>query len=106
MTASSAIDKSFAVINADDFYGADSFRLLYEYLTSENNHLNKYAFIGYDLTNTISDYGSVSRGVCAVDNNNLMTSIIERIEIKKNNGKKLFNDEYDNSKELNGSKIV
>ena len=106
LTASSAIDKSFAVINADDFYGADSFRLAYKFLTSENNDPNEHALIGYNLINTMSDYGSVSRGVCEVDNNNFMTSIIERTEIIKNNGKILFKDEYDNWKELNGYEIV
>lgn len=106
LSASPAIDESFAVINADDFYGADSFRLAYKFLTSDINDPNEHALIGYNLINTMSDYGSVSRGVCEVDNDNFMTSIIERTEIIKKEGKILFKDESDNWKELNGSEIV
>lgn len=106
LSAQSAIDNSFAVINADDFYGADSFRLAYEFLTSGNNELNEHALIGYNLVNTMSDYGSVSRGVCEVDDDNYMKSITERTEIIKSNGKILFKDEDENWIELNGSEMV
>lgn len=106
LSAASAIRGSFAVINADDFYGANSFRLACNYLTSENNILNEHALIGYNLVNTMSDYGSVSRGVCEVDEYDYMKSIVERTEIIKNNNKILFKDESDNWEELRGSEIV
>ncbi|MCB0742272.1 MAG: nucleotidyltransferase, partial [Ignavibacteriae bacterium] len=85
LTASTAIDDSFAVINADDFYGFNSFKLAYEYLTSTNGNITEHSLIGFKLINTLSDYGSVSRGVCQVDNWNYITSIVERTEIKKDN---------------------
>lgn len=106
LSAASAIKGSFAVINADDFYGANSLKLAHDYLTSENNNPNEHALIGYKLVNTMSDYGSVSRGVCEVDESSYMTSIVERTEIIKNNDKILFKDESDNWEELFGSEIV
>jgi len=106
LTASSAIENSFAVINADDFYGADSFKLAYNFLISVDDEPSEHALIGYKLINTMSDYGSVSRGVCEVDEDNFMNSIIERTEIIKNEGKILFKDEQSNVKELSGSEIV
>lgn len=106
LTASSAIENSFAVINADDFYGADSFKLAYNFLISVDDEPSEHALIGYKLINTMSDYGSVSRGVCEVDEDNFMNSIIERTEIIKNDGKILFKDEQSNWKELSGSEIV
>jgi len=106
LSAASVIKGSFAVINADDFYGAESFKLACKFLTSYSNMQNEHALIGYNLANTMSDYGSVSRGVCEVDEFNYMTSIVERTEIKKNEERILFKDESNNWEELNGSEIV
>jgi len=62
--------------------------------------------IGYKLINTLSDYGSVSRGICEVDENNYMTSIIERTEIKKDNNSIIFKEDSDKWEKLSGSEIV
>ena len=106
LTASSAIKNSFAVINADDFYGADSFKLAYEFLTNEIVSPNEHSLIGYKLANTMSDYGAVSRGVCETDVANYIISIVERTEIKKNNGGIIFKDDDNTWKPLTGAEII
>jgi NDP-sugar pyrophosphorylase family protein len=80
------LDGPFAVINADDFYGFDAFKQAYNFLTTEIQ-INKYACIGYELKNTLSDNGSVTRGEINVNAQNEIVSITERKEIYKENGK-------------------
>ena len=73
----------FAVINADDFYGRDAFEKAYQFLTTDCNP-STYSIIGYDLSKTLSENGSVSRGVCEVDENHNLASIHERTKIYRN----------------------
>ncbi|GAG83805.1 unnamed protein product, partial [marine sediment metagenome] len=68
------VNEPFAVINADDFYGKDAFEKAYNFLKHECNE-KTYSIIGYHLPNTLSEYGSVSRGVCNVDADNNLTEI-------------------------------
>jgi NDP-sugar pyrophosphorylase family protein len=77
------VNEPFAVINADDFYGRDGFVKAYNFLTSGVSDTT-YAIIGYELKKTLSDNGSVSRGVCDVDANGNMTDINERTKIYRN----------------------
>jgi NDP-sugar pyrophosphorylase family protein len=83
LCAKSAIREPFAVINADDFYGRDAFIKAYEFLTTTCN-ASTYSIIGYDLSKTLSENGSVSRGVCEVDKDNNLVSIHERTKIYRN----------------------
>lgn len=80
------LDGPFAVINADDFYGFDAFKQAYNFLTT-SIQANKYACIGYELKNTLSDNGSVTRGEINVNTQNEIVGITERKEIYKENGK-------------------
>jgi len=80
------LDAPFAVINADDFYGFDAFKKSYEFLT-DGIEKGKYACIGYELKNTLSDNGSVTRGEINVDSLQNIVSITERKEIYKKDGK-------------------
>ena len=80
LCAKPAIQDPFAVINADDFYGRDAFEKAYLFLTTACN-ATTYSIIGYDLAKTLSENGSVSRGVCEVDNKNNLVSIHERTKI-------------------------
>ena len=105
LTAASVINEPFAIINADDFYGADAFKIAAEYLTSINPD-NEYALIGYTLKNTLSEYGSVSRGICEADTNNYLASIVERTEIKIFDNKIIFKDENKKWQFLTGHEIV
>ena len=77
------VNEPFAVINADDFYGKDGFVKAYDFLTKEASDTN-YAIIGYELKKTLSDNGSVSRGVCNVDADANLVDINERTKIYRN----------------------
>ena len=70
----------FAVINADDFYGLEAFKLISNFLTT-NTDPQLHAMVGYELKNTLSENGSVSRGVCEVDANENLITVIERTKI-------------------------
>lgn len=93
-----ALDAPFAVINADDFYGFEAFQLAYDFLTTQAAD-GKYASLGYELKNTLSDNGSVTRGEISVDAESNITGIIERKEIFKQDGKAITK-EGDADKEL------
>lgn len=80
LCAKEAINEPFAVINADDFYGRDAFEKAVAFLTEEVKPEN-YCIIGYQLSKTLSENGTVSRGVCQVDENNNLMSIAERTKI-------------------------
>ena len=92
LCAQSAIQDPFAVINADDFYGRDAFEKAYHFLTSGVN-ATTFSIIGYDLAKTLSENGSVSRGVCAVDADNNLVSIHERTKIYRNENGKITYEE-------------
>ena len=77
------VNEPFAVINADDFYGRDGFVKAYNFLTTGAAN-NNYAIIGYELKKTLSDNGSVSRGVCNVDAGGNLVDINERTKIYRN----------------------
>jgi NDP-sugar pyrophosphorylase family protein len=74
------VNEPFAVINADDFYGRDAFAKAYDFLKNKVTD-NNYAIIGYELKKTLSDNGSVSRGVCKIDKDNNLVDINERTKI-------------------------
>lgn len=86
------VNEPFAVINADDYYGRDAFVKAYDFLTTRCNSTT-YCIIGYELKNTLSDNGSVSRGVCEVDADYNLTDINERTSIFRDaNGKITYED--------------
>lgn len=73
-----------AVINADDFYGADAFRKMYDYLSqAEDDDKFRYCMVGYQVENTLTENGTVSRGVCTEDEHGLLAHIIERTSIHR-----------------------
>jgi len=80
MSAKDKIDGPFCVINADDFYGLDAFEKMAAFLTEEASD-NKMALMGFQIQNTMSDYGYVSRGVCEVDASGKLVSIAERTNV-------------------------
>ena len=77
MMAAPVVDGPFAVINADDFYGREAYITLAEYLRQVEGTQGNYSMVGYNLRNTLSDYGTVSRGECSVDENNNLVSIVD-----------------------------
>jgi dTDP-glucose pyrophosphorylase len=80
LCAKEVINEPFAVINADDFYGRDAFEKAVAFLNNDCNE-KTYAIIGYQLENTLTAHGTVSRGVCMVNDNNNLLSVIERTKI-------------------------
>ena len=80
LSAREIINEPFAVINADDFYGRSGYRMLVEHLSSAAE--SEYCMIGYVLKNTLTENGTVSRGVCSV-NNGYLTDVVERTKISK-----------------------
>lgn len=91
LCAKNAINEPFAVINADDFYGRDAFEKAYKFLTKDVND-NTYSIIGYELLKTLSDNGTVNRGVCRANASGDLVAIAERINIAKKDGKILVDD--------------
>ena len=81
MMGAKVIDTPFAVINADDFYGAESFQTLGEQLSKTGSKKGDYCMVGYKLSNTLSDFGTVSRGACSVNADNQLTSVEECYQI-------------------------
>ena len=92
MMAKDVIKEPFAVINADDFYGKESYQTMADYLRSIEGTKGQYSMIGYRLENTLSDFGSVSRGVCATDENALLTSVTERTAISRKGDKVVYTE--------------
>lgn len=94
MMGEEVIKEPFAVINADDFYGRESFEALGDFLRSVEGKENEYAMVGYRCGNTLSESGSVSRGVCVTDSEGYLTEVVERTSIARNaEGKIAFKDE-------------
>lgn len=93
------IDEPFAVINADDFYGRHSFAVLGEQLSGMDGKQNDYCMVGYRVGNTLSESGSVARGVCETNTDNYLTGVVERTAIERIDGEIQFKDE-------NGNKVI
>ena len=107
LCAKDAVKEPFAVINADDFYGRDSFEKAAAFLINDCNE-KTYAIIGYQLAKTLSEHGTVSRGVCEVDESYNLVSIKERVKIYKEEDKIVYEDNdgkhevpYDSSVSMN-----
>lgn len=94
LVAGEIINEPFAVINADDFYGKQAFEILGSFLSDTENISNKYAMVGYKLGNTLSENGSVSRGVCQTKEG-FLTDVIERTSIAIENNKIVYSDNGD-----------
>ena len=92
LAARNQINEPFCVINADDFYGYDSFEKMAKFLTTEVAD-DKYSLIGYQIDKTLSDYGSVSRGVCKVDEKGDMIEVTERTQVYFKDGGKVVYEE-------------
>lgn len=104
LCAKNVVNEPFVVINADDYYGSESFSLMYDFLSS-NDDPYRYSMVGYKLCNTLSEHGHVARGVCAVENNYL-TEVIERTKIIKKGEKAFYSEDDEIWTELDYNSIV
>lgn len=88
------IREPFAVINADDFYGRDSFAVIGKFLSKlPEGAKNTYCMVGFRVGNTLSESGTVARGICSTDENRHLTTVVERTEIMRINGVVSYKDE-------------
>lgn len=100
LVAKDLINEPFAVVNADDYYGIEAFEKMANFLSNDCNE-GHYCMVGFQLKNTLSENGTVSRGVCAADENGFLTTVTERTSIRKigtvtcyeEGGKKYFLDD-------------
>ncbi len=95
MMGKEVIQEPFAVINADDFYGRESFSVLADYLKTLENSENSYCMVGYRVGNTLSESGTVARGVCEADESGNLTGVVERTQVMHMDGKVSYKDEDD-----------
>lgn len=98
-------DTPFLVINADDFYGREAFKTMFDYL-SANTDPYGYCMVGYQLSKTVTDHGSVARGVCQTDENHCLTTVTERTRIEKYEGGIHFTEDGKNWQDLPGDTVV
>ena len=94
----------FAVINSDDYYGKDAFKVIYRYLC--NAAEGDYCMVGYMLGNTVTEHGSVARGVCCADDKGNLADIVERLRIEKYDGGIHFTEDGENWTDLPADTIV
>ncbi len=93
MMGRDVVKEPFAVINADDFYGMEAYATIGKYLSELGESRNRYCMVAYDLNKTLSSNGTVSRGVCGVDEKGDLVSMVERTQIERMpNGKIVFHD--------------
>ncbi len=107
LVAKDVIDGPFAVINADDYYGPNSFKIIKDHLAQSGRcGDNTYSMVGYILRNTLSEYGYVSRGVCELDGQRFLKKVTERTRVEKQGKGARYFDEAGNEYHLTGSEIV
>ena len=96
MMGKDVIKEPFAVLNCDDFYDRDAFQVMGKYLSElPEGSTGKYAMVGFRVGNTLSESGTVSRGVCEKNEKNLLTSVVERTKIQRFDGVVKYQDEND-----------
>ncbi len=109
MAARKVVDGPFAVVNADDYYGPEGFKVIYDYLSQNPDRPDCYEFamVGYSLRSTITENGSVARGVCEEDENNYLIRVTERTCIEKDGNNARYSEDGGNTwTPLSGDKIV
>ena len=108
LSAKDVIDAPFAVINADDYYGPEAFKEIYNYLsTHADDEKYRYAMVGYLLKNTVTENGSVARGVCVENANGYLDSVTERTHIEKTEtGARFTEDDGATWTDLSGDTVV
>ena len=104
MCCRGVVDGPFAVINADDFYGAGAYKAIYDFLSAEHEP-GEYAMVGYKLRNTVTENGSVARGVCDVENG-CLADITERTHIEKRGDDAAYTEDGVNFVPLSGDATV
>ena len=92
LMAKDVIKEPFAVINGDDYYGKDSFRIIADWLMAHADKKGEYCLVGFELENTLSESGGVSRGICSADSNRCLTHVEEHHNVEKGPDGKVYAD--------------
>lgn len=106
LMAKEVIQENFAVINADDFYGREAYQTLADFFKTETENNTDYCMVGYELKNTLSENGFVSRGQCKADEHSFLFDVIERTHIERKNNAIFFEDDNNNLVELDENTLV
>ena len=106
LAAEKKIGGPFAVINADDFYGAGAFKVMADFLLKTRSDENAYSLVGYELSSTMSEHGSVARGVCQADDRGMLVDIVERVHVEKMPSGIFFKDDQGRLVAFQGDEIV
>ena len=94
LAARELVDGPFAIINADDYYGPEAYQLIYDHLCAHpDGDVYEYVMVGYLLKNTVTEHGSVARGVCTVDGEHILRDIVERTAIEKDGADARFTED-------------
>ena len=94
LAARSVVDGPFAIINADDYYGPEAYKEIFDYLCAHpDGDVYEYVMVGYLLKNTVTEHGSVARGVCTVDGEHILRDIVERTAIEKDGADARFTED-------------
>jgi dTDP-glucose pyrophosphorylase len=105
LVTSKKIKEPFGVINADDYYGVESFKVLHDFLVNDKDP-NCYCIVGYKMSNTLSDHGHVNRGVCRVGKDGLLVNIVETRQIEKIPGGAQAPDADGTMQKFSGDEVV
>jgi dTDP-glucose pyrophosphorylase len=103
LVAADAVREPFAAIDADDFYGPQAYRLLAQYLQSGSPEA---AMVGFTLRNTLSDFGSVARGICRADEHNVLQTVVELTKIERDGAGAKNTDAAGQTTRLTGDEVV
>ena len=107
LAARDIVDGPFAVINADDYYGPEAYREIYNYLsTHQDGDVYEYVMVGYLLKNTVTENGTVARGVCGETADHCLTQVTERTKIAKGEPPRFTEDDGRTWTELPGDTVV
>lgn len=107
LAAEKILKEPFAVINGDDYYGKDAFKVMADFLTGvDPDNVHFQSMVGYSISNTLSEFGAVSRGVCSVGKKMVLTGVVERTHIERKNNGIIFLDENNKEGMLIGNEIV
>lgn len=108
LSAKQVVNEPFAVINADDFYGKLAYQKIFQYLStvSIDSSPSRFCMVGYPLINTLSEFGSVSRGICIVSDQNKLESVNELTCIQKIENEIVNEDEFQKRQVLSGDEVV
>ncbi len=106
LAARREVDDAFAVINADDFYGRDAYKVLSEHLSVTTADKPTYAMVGYRLDRTLSEHGTVSRGICSVDGQGKLVTVDEHTKIGRSGGSIISSRPDGTILQLTGSETV